>query len=742
MAYEALEQAIQALNQTNTNLVQTVQDKWASANSAAAVAEQAAAAAGNSEVAAANSASSAEASQVSATASEESAAASAAAAYASEVSSAASESGAAASATAAASAADAAASAADAAQLSAGVYATTAAGLAATADGDYFSVPSAESDEYLILYRHSGALAVEQKRYPATGMIAALENQIAEKISSRSSDDGVMFTLQDQAQREVLAVMEDGTVTPRKLAIPETARIGADTLRDLVMRSVTAESGYLFRLEDMVGRFLAGILDDGTFDPAKLSGGTLLDGKAALRDLVMSAATAESGYLFRLEDQAGRFLAGVTTAGAFELAKLSSDTKLDDGVTKIVDGLLKGLTAESGYLFSLEDQAARLLIGLREDGALRIAKLASDTLLDDGVTRIGDLLALGATAPEYVSEIVGSSPNRMLYVNSLVSGKRSLVTTSGDPENPQITRDGHVLFDSSSGPRHAGAPDWAVYPLFPSAEVTAFGDSLTAANWINSVIGPALGVPVYNQGNSGYGSADIAILQGGLVPNVTLSGNAIPASGPVSVTAIEPATGYTSATSPSFTGTLAGVPGVLSKTSGNPGTWTFTRSVEGSAVSVPPGTPFICTNGLAHESRVQIIWVGRNNVPLDTFSTDVFRDVKSCVDYLKPYCKRYVVISVTNGQSEPRGTARYDKIVAHNQRLEDTYGECYFDLRRYMIDNGLADAGITPTTADLAAMANDAPPPSIMADDIHFSSAGFTVVGNAILDFIQTKEWF
>lgn len=344
--------------------------------------------------------------------------------------------------------------------------------------------------------------------------------------------------------------------------------------------------------------------------------------------------------------------------------------------------------------------------------------------------------------PTYVAEIVGSSPNRQLFSKRLEDGLRTLVTGCGDPANPQITFDGHVLFETTSGPKHAALPGGTTYPLFPVAEITAFGDSLTAANWINTVIGPALGVPVYNQGNSGYGSADIAILQGGLVPKVTLSGNAIPASGPVPVAAIEPATGYTSATSPSFTGTLAGVPGVLSKTSGNPGTWTFTRSVEGSAVSVPPGTPFICTNGLAHESRVQIIWVGRNNVPLDTFSTDVFRDVKSCVDYLKPYCRRYVVISVTNGQSEPRGAARYDKIVAHNQRLEDAYGGCYFDLRRYMIDNGLPDARITPTTADLAAIANDAPPPSLMADDIHFNTAGFTVVGNAILDFIQNKGWF
>ena len=59
----------------------------------------------------------------------------------------------------------------DAAQLSAGIYATTAAGLAATTTGKYFSVPSADSAEYLILYLNNAGVAVEQKRYPSAAAI-------------------------------------------------------------------------------------------------------------------------------------------------------------------------------------------------------------------------------------------------------------------------------------------------------------------------------------------------------------------------------------------------------------------------------------------------------------------------------------------------------------------------------------------------------------------------------------------
>ncbi|CAD5379028.1 hypothetical protein OF001_U40226 [Pseudomonas sp. OF001] len=64
----------------------------------------------------------------------------------------------------------------DAAQLSAGVFADTAAGLAGTASGEYFSVPSASSDEYLALYRNISGLAQDTgKRYPSEVLVTAVK---------------------------------------------------------------------------------------------------------------------------------------------------------------------------------------------------------------------------------------------------------------------------------------------------------------------------------------------------------------------------------------------------------------------------------------------------------------------------------------------------------------------------------------------------------------------------------------
>lgn len=94
--------------------------------------------------------------------------------------SAASEAAAAASAADAATSADEAETAADAATLAAGVYLNTAAGIAATSSGEYFSVPSGDANESLILYRNSSGTAVESKRYPSS---VGLENPRAESLA-------------------------------------------------------------------------------------------------------------------------------------------------------------------------------------------------------------------------------------------------------------------------------------------------------------------------------------------------------------------------------------------------------------------------------------------------------------------------------------------------------------------------------------------------------------------------------
>lgn len=72
---------------------------------------------------------------------------------------------------AAVSAADRAEAARDAAQLSSGIYPNTSTGISNTASGSYFSVPSPEWSQSLILYLNNGGVPLEIKRYPSSAIL-------------------------------------------------------------------------------------------------------------------------------------------------------------------------------------------------------------------------------------------------------------------------------------------------------------------------------------------------------------------------------------------------------------------------------------------------------------------------------------------------------------------------------------------------------------------------------------------
>ena len=68
-------------------------------------------------------------------------------------------------------------------------------------------------------------------------------------------------------------------------------------------------------------------------------------------------------------------------------------------------------------------------------------------------------------------------------------------------------------------------------------------------------------------------------------------------------------------------------------------------------------------------------------------------------------------------------------------------GEAYYDSRRWLNTQALEAAGITPTAADVTALAEDRPPPSLMSDNLHLNAAGYTALGNRLATIIRRKGW-
>ncbi|MPL87267.1 hypothetical protein SDC9_33267 [bioreactor metagenome] len=237
---------------------------------------------------------------------------------------------------------------------------------------------------------------------------------------------------------------------------------------------------------------------------------------------------------------------------------------------------------------------------------------------------------------------------------------------------------------------------------------------------------------VYPRGVYGQTSTQIAVRQGGVSTTATVVGGVIPAAAGSVVTVTFPA-GYEPVTREGYKvyGTISGVYGVLTY---NTGTISFTRSYTGSSVSVS-SAPLVVDNGDLNSGYI-IIWAGMNNYP---YTTQVKSDIAAMISHLGH--DNYLVLSLINTSTtnNQEDVARFNTLVQLNNDLAALYPDNYFDIRTYLIQNGLQDAGITPTAQDLIDIDKSVVPTSLRLDGIHLNSAGSKVVAEQVNKFLKNS---
>jgi len=270
----------------------------------------------------------------------------------------------------------------------------------------------------------------------------------------------------------------------------------------------------------------------------------------------------------------------------------------------------------------------------------------------------------------------------------------------------------------------------------PTGPFVAWGDSLTHGTGGGGTSYPSIlsslarGFFITVEGIGGETSTQIAARQNGVLNTLSVTGDSIPASGPVAVTANTAAVPTVQGDWSSY-GTLAGIPGLLRRQSD--GSWLFTRTTAGSVTSCPAGSTFTTDEGVARRAYPMILWVGRNNA---SSRATVNSDIAAMVAYSTS--SSYLVLSVLNGTSEGVGTAAYTNIVTNlNADLATTYGTKFLDVRGYLVAHGLTDAGITATTGDVADVAADIVPRSLRYDSVHLNAAGYNVVATQVYNKLR-----
>lgn len=264
-----------------------------------------------------------------------------------------------------------------------------------------------------------------------------------------------------------------------------------------------------------------------------------------------------------------------------------------------------------------------------------------------------------------------------------------------------------------------------------SNRLTLFGDSQVASSatsWDNVVTTLLDGTTISNRGFGGDNSQASFLRNGFIKPKFRIVGGTIPASGSVEVT-----------TSMKLdlrdrtigAGTLAGVGGTLSYAAG---VVTFARTTSGTAVAASGWHQWNSTINTA--ALYMLLWIGGND-----FNEVRLGQERSIADHIIGAYRYFVALclkegrtpiiaGVTNRLAAGAGTEGFAEVQLINRWLRRMFPDIFLDVQAYYSERAIYDAGLTPTQADLDAIAAGAIPPQLFeADGIHLIPAAHTAIG-------------
>ncbi|MGP5480529.1 hypothetical protein [Pseudomonas helleri] len=418
---------------------------------------------------------------------------------------------------------------------------------------------------------------------------------------------------------------------------------------------------------------------------------------------------------------------------AVETARYPS-AKAVEQLATFVESILDADTSSDDYACVFADTPNP---GVYSRIALAITKAGK---VDLGVHKDVGALLTQLLAPGLLSE--NADFERSGYLFAILDALNRIgvgLTTSGDFIVKGRSVDGRLTALETSPPPSADYEKW----INGLSTVACFGDSLTAGGYPDILSG-MLGRPVHTGAVGGQNSQQIATRQGGYVNLLTVTGNTIPASGAVNITASTQAPISSQGGGP-IIGTLAGVAGSLSATfdgSGNRTAYLFTRTTAGASKIIDPATPFIPSEN-DHPFKITVFWYGRNNfwtgrTDFDNAKAEVKAALAASIAHLKPLNKKFIVMSVLNDNkpAEWLGTEKYNAITSLNEELKALYPRQFIDIRRALVRS------YNPALPqDVIDFGHDVTPTSLLSDTLHHNFAGKTVVAQTVFNFIQQQGW-
>lgn len=123
------------------------------------------------------------------------------------------------------------------------------------------------------------------------------------------------------------------------------------------------------------------------------------------------------------------------------------------------------------------------------------------------------------------------------------------------------------------------------------------------------------------------------------------------------------------------------------------------------------------------DSDIIVLFAGTNLPPDKDTVGELINLEEQMIEYSGT--EQYIVLGLTSKTYIP-------DVEPINEALKEAFGEHFLDIRSYMLQHGLEDAGITPTEQDQKDIADGEIPSSIRVDDIHGNAAFYKIIGEQV----------
>lgn len=258
-----------------------------------------------------------------------------------------------------------------------------------------------------------------------------------------------------------------------------------------------------------------------------------------------------------------------------------------------------------------------------------------------------------------------------------------------------------------------------------------------------------ISIPVVNLG-AGQEDSTTILGRSGVVPYVVASDLVIPAgteSVPVSIMSengktVAPLTAGNAGVNPV---TIAGVEGTLTRTANAQGwsqySYQFTRLEEGVETPVAKGTEIVTACTEEYRDYVHIVWLGTYGE--FTNPETLVAETEALLSRQTENSDRYLVIGpcTYKGSWDPLQTYSMDAI---DSAMLQAFGNRYINLRKYLIEDGLRDAGITATKNDTTNISQGKVPDSFRsnAGAADLNGVAYELLGKLVYERMELLGYF